>query len=270
MDGGKGVRKGMKTDREINVMLSRLQIIQGLVRKHLKDRYAGSKLGMLWAVFNPLLIMCVISFVFTEILKTEVKNFPLLVLSGILPWFFFLNSASEVVAAARNNKVLLGEFILSPEMLPVSLVLSNLIRFLAGLIPLLPIFIIFNAQIIRNLFLLPILLCLYLFFALGISLILNVIALYIKDLPHVLDIGFMFLFWITPVFYTLDAVPAGYRWVIMLNPLTSYVNIFRLLLYQGSCPGIEEWIFAAALSMLSLICGLLLFKTKESDILKYR
>lgn len=260
----------MKTNGEISMLLSRIRIIQGLVEKHLKDRYAGSNLGMLWAVFNPLLIMCVISFVFTEILKTEVKNFPLLVLSGILPWFFFLDSVSGVVASVRNSKVLLGEFILSPEMLPVSLVLSSFIRFLAGLIPLLPLFIIFNAQIIRNLFLLPIILCLYLFFALGISLILNVIALYIKDLPHVLDIGFMFLFWITPVFYTLDAVPPGYRWVIMLNPLASYVNIFRLLLYQGACPRTEEWIFAAALSMLSLICGLLLFKTKESDILKYR
>lgn len=253
-----------------SIMLSRFRIIKGLVKKRLQDQYAGSRLGIFWTAFNPVLTACVISFIFTKVLRTEIKNFPLLVLSGILPWLFFLESASDAASGIRNNKALLGEFILSVEMLPVSLVLASFIKLMAGLIALLPIFIVFNPQVCGSLFLLPPLLCLYLFFVLGISLILNVAALYIKDLPHFFGTSLMFLFWLTPVFYTLDAVPAEYRWLILFNPLSSYVNVFRLLLYQGSYGSPREWMLVGSLSMLSLTCGLFLFKTKESDILKYR
>ena len=190
----------MRISEKVRKIIVQRRAINGLVRKNLKEKYVGSKLGVFWAIINPLLIMFVITFVFTNVMKTEVKNYSLLVLASLLPWFFFINSVSEATPSLKNNSGLLHQFILLPEAIPISLVLANLVNFLFGFIALFPIFVIFNPAIVKYSFLLPLVIILHFAFTLGISLTFCVIPIYFKDFPQLLNVGLMFMFWITPIF----------------------------------------------------------------------
>jgi ABC-2 type transport system permease protein len=237
--------------------------------KQLEAKYSGSFLGIFWAIINPLLIMLIVSFIFSQMMKTEIKNFSLFILSALMPWFFFINSICESTTSVKQNADLLRQFMLPREIIPISVVLSNFINFLFGFMLLLPIFVLFNIKIIGYLLLLPLVTCLYFLFTLGISLLFSITNVYFRDLAQLLNVGTMFLFWLTPVFYPLQFIPQKLRWIIVANPVTCYVSIYRSLLYQGSGGGIFMWLLAVAFALLSITSGYLLFIKKEDEVLKY-
>ena len=255
-------------DRFIKIIAQR-QIIKSMAIKNLKGKYVGSALGISWAIINPVLIMFVVSFVFTMIMKTEIKHFPLLVLSGLLPWFFFISSICESTTSMQQNIDVLSQFIISREIIPISIVLANFVNFLFGLIVIMPIFIIFNTEIIRYLLLLPLIMFLHFSFTLGISILFSIVNVYFRDLSQLLNVGVMFLFWMTPIFYALEMIPQSYRWILLANPGTCYVVIYRSLLYRASGGGIYMWLLAVGFALISIMGGYSLFIKKEADILKY-
>lgn len=253
----------------IKKVIAQRQIIKSMAVKNLKEKYVGSALGILWAIINPILIMLVITFVFTKIMRTEMKNLPLFMLSALLPWFFFTNSVTEATDSMRANINVLNQFILTREAIPISLVLSNFINFLFGFIVMLPIFIVFNTGIIKYSLLLPLVLILHFVFTLGICLSFSIINVYFRDLSQLLNVGLMFLFWLTPIFYSLEMIPGRYRGIILANPATCYAVIYRSLLCHGSSGGVYMWALAIGFSLISIISGYLLFIKKETEILKY-
>lgn len=255
-------------DRFLKIMVQR-QLIKSLVVKNLKDKYVGSILGISWAIINPVLIMFAITFVFTQIMKTEIKHFPLFILSALLPFGFFINSICESTTSMKKNVDMLSQFIIPREVIPISIVLANFINFLFGFIVMMPIFIIFNTEIIRYLLLLPLIMFLHLSFTLGISVLFSIVNVYFKDLSQFLNVGVMFLFWLTPIFYSLKIIPQSFRWIVIANPAACYVLIYRALLYQASGSNIYMWLLAAGFALISIIGGYGLFIRKEGEILKY-
>ncbi len=244
------------------------QVVWSMVVKNIKDKYVGSALGISWAIINPLLITLVVTFVFTRIMKTETRHFPLLVLSGLLPWLFFVNSICEATNSIRQNLDILNRFVMPKELIPLSVVCANFINFLLGLVIMVPIFLIFNLGAIKYLWLLPFIISLHFAFTLGVSLLFSIVNVYFRDLAQLLNVGVMFLFWMTPVFYTLEAVPTHYRWLILLNPVTSYVAIYQGLLYGGTPGSINLWLGSVAVSLVSAMVGYSVFLKKESEVLK--
>lgn len=250
-------------------VLSQRQIIKSMASRNLKDKYVGSSLGIFWSILNPLLIMLVVSFVFSRILQTNVRHFPLLVLSALLPWFFFINSICESTTSMKRNIDMMSQFTLSREIIPVSIVLANFVNFLFGFIIVLPVFIFFNTEITRYIVLVPLVMVLHLVFTMGVSILFSIVNVYFKDLAQLLNVGVMFLFWLTPIFYSLEMIPGQYRWIIMANPGTCYVVIYRSLLYEASTGSVSMWFLAGVFSLISIIGGYIIFIRNEKDILKY-
>lgn len=239
-----------------------------MVIRDLKAKYVGSVLGISWAIITPLLIMGVISFVFTKVMRVEIEHFPLFVLSTILPWIFFSTSLSEATPSIINNVHLLRQFTIPKEFLPISSVLANFINFLFGLVVIVPIFVIFKVQIIPFLLLLPVVLFLHLIFTVGIALLLSCINVYFRDVSHLLGVGLMFWFWVTPIFYSVDMVPVRFRWVCILNPVTSYNTIYRKLLFEANAPGLYTVAIAVAVSLAALLIGYTIFVKYETAFAK--
>ncbi|MBU3911101.1 MAG: ABC transporter permease [Candidatus Omnitrophica bacterium] len=251
-------------------IISQRQIIKSMTVKNLKEKYIGSALGILWAIINPLLIMLVIAFVFTKIMKTEIRNTPFFMLSALLPWFFFANSISEATTSMRNNIGVLSQFVMMRETVPLSIAFANFINFLFGFMVILPFFIIVNMAIAKYLLLLPALMALHFIFTLGVCLSFSIINVYFRDLSQLLNIGLMFLFWVTPVFYSLDMMPEAYRNIIIIvNPMACYAVLYRSLLYYGNSGEVYIWLLALIFALISIISGYTLFAKKETEILKY-
>ncbi|MFH1397190.1 MAG: ABC transporter permease [Candidatus Omnitrophota bacterium] len=245
-----------------------IPVIKSMVLRNQKDKYGGTGLGIIWSVINPILIALVITFVFTFVMKAGMKNYPLFVLSGLLPWFFFVNSITESTNSMRQNLDVLGRFVMSKEVVPLSVVLSNFVNFVIGFIIILPVFVLFKPNILPYLLFLPVITFLFFVFTLGVSLGFSVLTLYCKDLSQLVSVGTMFLFWITPVFYNLGAIPVKYHWIIYLNPAFSYVAIYQSLLYVGTFGAFQLWLGAVFFSFIGLAGGYAFFLKKEDEILK--
>lgn len=243
-------------------------IFTGLVIKNLKDKYIGSFLGILWAVITPVLITLAVGFVFTQVIKTEMKDFHIFVLSGLLPWFFLSNSVFESVNCLRQNSDILNQFSVSIGIIPLSVITSNFLNFLIGFFIMLPLFIFFNTSVTKCVFLLPFILFLFFLFVTGIGLAVSVVNVYFRDMAQVLNVGMMFLMWITPVFYPLSMIPQKYRWFTAVNPGTGFISVFQDLLYRGKFPEVSLWLSCCIFSSASLILGCILFFTNENDVLK--
>ena len=252
----------------LGVIIAHRQIIKSMVVKNLRTKYVGSTLGISWAIINPLLIMLVVTFVFSQVMKTGNRYFPILVLSALLPWNFFINSIMESATSLESNAQVLRQFVMPRECIPISIVTANLINFLFGFLIVVPVFIMFNPAIIKCIPILPLIIFLHFIFTLGISLAFSIINIYFKDFLQLLNTLVMFFFWLTPVFYTLEMVPRSYLWLVLFNPSTCFVDIYRSLLYSGNFSSLLMWVLAFLFALISIIAGYLLFTNREADVLK--
>lgn len=234
----------------------------------LKTKYSGSILGFSWAVLNPLLITLAITFVFYVVFKTEISNFPLFALSGILPWMFFSASLSEAADSILAQQSLLRQFNFSREIIPLSSALSNFLNFLIGWIVMYPIFLYFNHGVILFLPLLCLVILLELIFICGLCLGVSALNVFLRDIGNLLGILLMFWFWVTPIFYSVDMVPQKFQWVLSINPMTAYVNCYRELTFTARIPGWGVFLQAAAWAAVSLTAGLSVFCALEKKLLK--
>ncbi len=254
--------------KKIRELFSYRAVLKRMVAKELKAKYVGSVLGISWAVITPLLIMLAISFVFTKIMRIDIEDFPLFVLSAILPWTFFSTALSEATSSLINNAHLLRQFNIPKEFIPLSSIIANFINFLFGLVFIIPIFVIFRAGIISRLFFLPVLLLLHLIFTAGLGMLLASVNVYFRDVSHLLGVGLLFWFWVTPIFYSLNIVPANYRWVCMLNPMTPYIVGYRNILFTARLPGLSTVSAAFCIALITLLIGYGIFIKCESSFIK--
>lgn len=237
--------------------------------KQLKAKYASYLLGIIWALINPLLLALIIAFIFTEIIKVNIRHFYLFIISGMLPWLFFSNSLQEATKSVVSNASLLKQFSFPREFIPLASVLTNFFNLLLGFLIVIPLFIISNLKLIFTLPFLVLVLLLHLVFTLGITLILSSLYVRFRDIDQFLGVLLLFWLWLTPVFYTLDMVPDKYRLLFKLNPLTAYITLYRGILFDVSLFNLRLIFWAFFLAVISLCLGYAVFVKKESSFLKW-
>ncbi|MCM8784037.1 MAG: ABC transporter permease [Candidatus Omnitrophica bacterium] len=243
-------------------------MLKNLIKKNLKTYYVNSFLGISWAIFIPLILMFVLSFVFENVLKIEIENFSLFVLSGLIPFMFFSATLTQTTNSIVENAYLLRQFNLPKEIIPLSLILTNFLNFLLGLLVLIPIFIFSKLSVFYPLFFLLFVIPIFLIFVIGIGLFFSSLNVFFRDISHLLGILIMFLFWITPIFYKTEMVPIHYRWIVNFNPLNLYINLFRDILLDGKIPKVKFISLSLAWAVLSFFIGYSFFLKTESKFLK--
>lgn len=236
--------------------------------RQLKLKYAGSKLGIWWAIVIPLILALSINFIFTTAFKVTTPNYTLFILAGIIPWFFFTNALTETTDSFLVNAPVLKQSLLPPEFVPIANILANLLNFLIGLLFLLPLFIVLNFKVIRLLPLLFLVIILHFLFVVGLGFLFSITNVFFRDLSHFLSIAFMVWFWITPIFYSLDTLPFPLRWLCLFNPMSYYIILYQNILFEAKIPSFSTMMFSLILAMISLIGGSIFFIKKESMLLK--
>lgn len=244
------------------------EILKNLVLRNLRVRYKGSTLGFLWTFLNPLLTMLIFYIVFSKIIKINIEQYPLFLLSALLPWTFFSSSLTDAAHSIINNANLVKKIYFPREILPLSYVLSNFINFLFSLAVLLPILIVFRAGGLRFIYFLPAILILHLIFTIGLALFLSCANVYFRDVSHFLGIILMFWFYLTPVFYSLDMVPQNLRSIYILNPIASLITIYRNVLFEGKTPSAINLSISVLIFTITLLFGYFVFRRYEPDFPK--
>ncbi len=253
---------------KINKIYSHKGSLWAMGIKQFKAKYAGSGLGVFWALINPVLMMLVITFVFTSVFKTEINNFALFVLAGVLPWMFFSGSLSEAASSLTAQKSVLHQFSLPKEIIPLSVVLSYLMNFLMSWAIIYPVFVFENPGIAKFAFLLPFIFILTYIFTSGVGLLFGVVNVIYRDLEHLTGTLLMFWFWLTPIFYTIEMIPEKLRWIFNFNPLAAFILFYRDIIFYCRMPEPATFLWVIIWAFFSLILGVLVSIWLESSILK--
>lgn len=205
-----------------------------LTKKELKIRYRNSYLGYIWSILNPLALALVFFFVFRIIMRVEIENYALFLISGLFPWQFFTNSVNASTITFINNASLIKKTTFPREMLIYSLILSESIHFLLT-IPVIIFFMFIYGKVPSVWWVvgLPLLMASQFLLVAGISLAVASINLFFRDLERLVSIFTNLLFYSTPIIYSFDLIPKVYHTIIICNPLTLLILTYRDLFLKG-------------------------------------
>jgi len=238
------------------------QLIRNLVARDLKVKYRGSVIGFFWSLLNPLVMMAVYTVVFRHFLGFGDKNFPIFLMCGLLPWIFFSTSLTMATGAITGASNLVKKVYFPREILPLSITISNLVQFLLTFIVLFPSILFFHIKINPLLIILglPVILVIHIVFTLGLSFLISSLSVYYTDTPHLLEIITMVWFWGTPIIYNFKDIPDAWKKFIMMNPMTSFINIYRDICMFNKIPSMFEIGIVIISSIISLLMGYLVFQ----------
>lgn len=239
-------------------------ILYNLVAKDFKVRYRNMSLGIFWSLVNPLIMMTVLTFVFTVVFGDERPYFPLFVLMGLLPYSFFTLAWSSGTNSIVDNAPLIKKVLFQRELVPLSVVFGNSLHYLIQLGLLL---VAVGLVIGINAYWLwiPLVVFLQVVFVCGASLLCSALDVYYRDVRYVVESANLVLFWLCPIFYGFDRVPENYAWLYELNPIAAVILITRRILLSGSAPELVTFLKLAAVSTGTLAVGYVLFRRIKKD-----
>ncbi len=244
-------------------------LVRLLVRRDLTVRYKRSTLGVWWTLLNPLLTTLILWMVFGNFFRFETPGVPFIVylLSGILLVTFFSQSVIASGSAIVNNAGILSKVFVPPEVFSFSAAVAAAVNFVISLIPLVILQLANGLGIPWTVVLIPIPVLSLLALGAGVGLLVASAAVFFFDVLDLTAVLLQLLSYLTPTFYPITIVPDRFLWVIYLNPLYSYLVVFRGFMYEGAfAPG---WNFAYMVgsALAALLVGIYVFSRSWRNLI---
>jgi len=254
----------------VSIVIHLLQyrgLIKQLVRREVLVRYKGSHLGITWAFIQPLFKLAVYTFVFSVIFENKWGitadegrlGFAMALFAGILTFNILEEVGNAAPSLILNHANYVKKVIFPLEILPVVKLTGTLIHSLFGMVILIAGLIIANHELNWTIILLPLAWLPMTLFSLGLGYFLASIGVFIRDVGATVGILMTMLFFLSPIFYPLKAVPEDLRIFCQLNPIAIFVEDARRVVLWGQCPN-WPWFFAGlAFSTLIFVLGFVWF-----------
>lgn len=244
-----------------------------LVRRDFVSRYKQTILGPLWFIIQPLVTTVVFTIVFCRFAKVSTDELPpvLFYLCGLLVWNYFSNCISVTSTSLMSNAGLFEKVYFPRIIIPLSTILSNMITFAIQLLTFLCFYFYYkwatpsSALIHPNVFLfaLPLLLVQAAVFALGVGLWFSALTVKYRDLSFLM--GFLVQLWMyaTPVIYPVSAIPSQWRFILIINPIASIVDLYRYAFFGTTSLSLNYLAFSILTTCVVLFSGILIFNKVE-------
>ena len=244
-------------------------LMNELVIRDLKVKYRRSFLGYLWSLLNPLLMMTVMSFVFSYIFQNNIPNYMVYLICGQTLWNFFNESTNMAMYSVLQNGSLIKKVYIPKFIFPLSRVLSSFVTMSFSLVAILIVMIFTGTKPTLTIFLFPIPLFFLFIFCTGIGLILSSLSVYFRDITHLYSVVTLAWMYVTPIFYSVDILPSEVVNVVNLNPMYHYITFFREIVISGQVPTLSIWLWCIISSTIALIVGFLFFKKLQRNFILY-
>ncbi len=259
-------------DLRLNELWRYKDLVMMFVRRDFVSNYKQTILGPIWFFLQPLLTTIMFVFIFGRVAKLSTDGLPMMVfyLAGVTIWSYFAETLNKTASVFKDNSQMFGKVYFPRLTMPVSIVISNLVRFLIQFALFLAIwgyYLVSENSIHPNLYLLltPLLVLMMGVLALGFGMIFSSMTTKYKDLVFLLTFGVQLMMYATPVIYPLSSIGEEYKWIILANPMSSIVETFRFG-FLGS--GSFSWLqlgYSFAFSIVILIVGTIIFNKVEKS-----
>ena len=246
-----------------------VSLVELLVKRDLKVRYRGSFLGYIWSMLNPLLMMSVLTIVFSYAMRVKIENYAGYVLSGLVVWNLFAQSLGLGVNCFVDNASLLKKVKVPAWVFPTAVIGSASIHAMLALIPYLLIAQLLGVGLSWSLIQFPLVFLLFFVFMEGLVLVLGSMNVFFRDVAHVIDPVLQVVFYATPIIYPMSLVPEKFRDILELNPILHFIDGFRASIFDGQFISGQSWAILALLSFVSVSLGALVFGKNRDKFLYY-
>ena len=236
--------------------------------------YKQTILGPLWYLIQPILTTVVFTVIFGNIAELSTDGLPpfLFYLAGNTVWNYFSSCLTSTSNTFSGNSSLFGKVYFPRLAIPLSVVISNIISFGIRMLVLLGFLIYFlssgsEVKVTWWVLTLPLLLLLMAGLGLGLGIIVSSLTTKYRDLQQLMGFGVQLLMYGTPVIYPLSAINGAWRWLILANPMTPVVEIFRLAFLGTSSITPLYLLYSTVIMIIVLIIGVLIFNRVENNFM---
>lgn len=244
-----------------------IPLLIGLTGRDFKLKYRRSFLGILWSMLNPLLIMIVITSMFSILLKSQPIDMPFAVyyITGATLFNFFSEASSSSMSSIIANaslikKVYIPKYIFVFEKCAFSFI--NMLFSLTAMMGVILFYVITGeVHLHLTIFLIFIPMVFIFVFSIGVGLILSALTVFFRDITHIWSVVITLWMYLTPIMYPIDILrDNGLEWVVQLNPLFYFVDDFRNLMINGVFPCMDHFLISFVVCVGTLFFGALVFR----------
>jgi ABC-2 type transport system permease protein len=244
-------------------------ILSTLVSKDFKLKYRRSVLGVLWSVLNPLLMMVVLSAVFSFMFRFNIENFPLYLILGNILFGLMSNSTNAGLNAIIGAAPLIKKIRINKMLFPLEKVLFEVLNFAISLAAVVLVMLYFQVVPTANILFLPLLVVYVVMFSTGLSLLLAALAVFFRDVVHLWGVFIMAWTYATPLFYPIEMLGERMQAIMNFNPMYQFVNYFREIALWGQTPSLETNLICLGMATITLIVGILVFRKLQNRFILY-
>lgn len=237
------------------------------ISTNLSSRYRRSTIGFLWSLLNPLFTMIIMAVVFSSLYKLPFAKFSLYLFSGLLPWNLITSSLLGGSMSIIHAESYLKKVYIPKIVFPLVTLGVEVINFMFSLVSLFVLAFFFGAKFGLSLLLLPFALLLLAMFLLGLIMLLSILTVFFRDMSHILQIGLLGLFYLTPILYPVSLLSDRLLTFIKFNPFYYFITIFHKIVYEATMPGLFDWLICIGLTLISIMLGIFAFQGKEKDVI---
>ncbi len=238
-----------------------------LVKRDLSVRYKRSVLGLLWTMINPLLTSLVLWMVFVHIFKAKLADgsqFAPYVLAGVLLMTFFNQAFMQATESIASGMGIIQKVYVRPHAFAIASAISNSVNFILGLFALVVVTFMVGEGISLAAPLTVLVIFCMLSLTIGLSLMTAILFIRFDDSKNIIAIVLQLLFYLTPVFYPKDILNGPVELIVSINPLSSYLDIFRFVFASTGVATLFDWVYMFTSSIVVLVLGLIVFKRSWS------
>ena len=249
-----------------------LSILKELVGKDFKLKYRRSVLGIAWSVLNPLLMMCVMAVVFTQMMRTAddtIPNYPLYLILGNTAFSMMTTSTNTGMASIIGASSLLKKVKVNKYLFPVQKVLFAAVNYCFSMIAVFIVMLAFQWVPTVHALWFPVYLLLFIIFCIGLSLLLSTLSVFFRDVMHLWGVVLTAWTYMTPLFYSVNILPDWLRSLERFNPMYLFVTFVRRIFLWRVEPGIDLLAGCLACALGSLALGALVFNKAKGKFILY-
>lgn len=249
-------------------------ILKQLVTKDFKRKYRRSVLGIAWSVLNPLMMMVIMSIVFSFVFRADIENYPLYLILGNITFSFMSESTSQALMSFLDAAPLLKKVRVSRFVFPVQKVLFALVNFTFSLVAVALVMLWFRVMPTWHIIWLPVCLFLLVLFCSGIGLIVGSLAVFFRDVVHLWSVVLTAWTYLTPIFWVptqlaANGAPAWVMSIVELNPMYGFVSFMRDIFLWNQSPSVQTLALCIIWALVMLGIGILVFRKTQHKFILY-